>query len=55
MLGYWLLWKWACEGKRVVAVKAGELANRPVLFCSEGAFILTPKELRMELDNPDVM
>ena len=55
MLGYLLLWKWACEGKRVVVAKAGQLHNRPVLFCTEGAFILTEKELRMELDNANVM
>jgi hypothetical protein len=55
MLGYLLLWRWACEGKRVVVAKAGQLHNRPVLFCSEGAFILTEKELRMELDNANVM
>jgi hypothetical protein len=48
-------WKWACEQKRVVVAKAGELDNRPVIFCSEGAFLLSATELRKELDNPNVM
>ena len=55
MLAYLLIWKWACEGRRIVAAKAGVLSNRPILFCSEGAFVLTADELASELENPDVM
>jgi hypothetical protein len=55
VLGYLLLYRWACAGKRVVAVKAGANSNSAVLFCAAGAFDLTDRELRAELDNPAVM
>jgi sulfur relay (sulfurtransferase) DsrF/TusC family protein len=54
MLGYLLLYKWACAGKRVVAAQAG-FTYAPILFCEDGAFILSSEQLMDELDNPDVM
>lgn len=55
MLGYLLLYKWCCDGKRVVVRKAGWRREQPHLFCEEGAFKLNDAAFEEELDRPDVM
>ena len=54
MLGYMLLYHWACDGRRVVVLKRTSLTRTPLLLCKEGAYKLDDDSLEEELANPDV-
>jgi hypothetical protein len=54
MLGYLLLYRWACEGRRVVLRKAGFRNGVPVLLCADGAVKLTEDACIKELEDEDV-
>ena len=55
MLGYLLLYRWACEGRRVVVLKRTSSSTRtPVLLCKDGAFRLDTVSMEEELADPDV-
>jgi hypothetical protein len=53
MLGYLLLYRWACAGKRVVLEKFGMRLG--ILLCSEGAFELNPHDTVTELARDGTM
>lgn len=55
MMGYLLLYRCACQGRRVVVLKSAFIYRAPVLLCKEGAFKLDAASLEHELRNPDVM
>lgn len=51
MFSFLMLYRWACEGQRVVVMKHG---HESLLFCEDGAFYLEPDQLRTELRKEDV-
>jgi len=53
MLGYLLLYRWACAGKRVVLHKFG--MEFRVLLCTEGTFELDPHDAVTELARDGTM
>lgn len=53
MLGYLLLYRWACSGQRVVLHKRG-FSDR-LLLCSDGAYKLAESAVGHELAREDVM
>jgi hypothetical protein len=55
MFGYYLLYLWCKQGKRVVVRKEGFNQNKPILFCETGAYVLSESDFDVEMNNPDVM
>jgi hypothetical protein len=52
MFGYYLLWRWACRGERVVFRKYQYEDEEPFLLCSEGVFRLDKVQWQREAQNP---
>lgn len=52
MFGYYVLWRWACRGERVVLRKDQFRGERPFLLCADGAFQLDNDQWEEEGENP---
>lgn len=54
MFGYWLMHKWALQGRRIVLRKKNFQAQAYILFSSEGIFEITGRDLLTAiLDDPE--
>jgi hypothetical protein len=52
MFGYYVLWRWACRGERVVLRKDQYEDEEPFLLCADGAFQLDKVQWQREGRNP---
>ena len=49
MFGYWLMHKWALEGRRIVLRKKEFLKQQWILFCNDGIYEISGDNLLAEI------